>query len=112
MKLKDVEIQQFWGQQTWSLCFAKISGLALPPLGVFYLWWGVGCGILRSVRQQGPPLGSLRNNPVLIGEPGVGKTAIAEGLAMRIVAGDRRLLEVSIDSIICRTKLEGKDSVV
>ena len=30
----------------------------------------------------------LRNNPVLIGEPGVGKTAIAEGLAMRIVAGD------------------------
>lgn len=49
---------------------------------------------------------------MLIGEPGVGKTAIAEGLAMRIVAGDRRLLEVSIDSIICRTKVEGKDSVV
>ena len=46
LKLKDVEIQQSWGQQTWSLCFAKISGLALPPLGVFYLWWGVGCGIL------------------------------------------------------------------
>ena len=29
-----------------------------------------------------------KNNPVLIGEPGVGKTAIAEGLALRIVAGD------------------------
>lgn len=29
-----------------------------------------------------------KNNPVLIGEPGVGKTAIAEGLARRIVAGD------------------------
>ena len=29
-----------------------------------------------------------KNNPVLIGEPGVGKTAIAEGLAQRIVAGD------------------------
>ena len=30
-----------------------------------------------------------KNNPVLIGEPGVGKTAIAEGLALRIVAGRR-----------------------
>ena len=29
-----------------------------------------------------------KNNPVLIGEPGVGKTAIAEGLAQRIIAGD------------------------
>ena len=29
-----------------------------------------------------------KNNPVLIGEPGVGKTAVAEGLAQRIVAGD------------------------
>ncbi len=30
----------------------------------------------------------LKNNPCLIGEPGVGKTAIAEGLALRIVRGD------------------------
>jgi len=33
-------------------------------------------------------VGRTKNNPVLIGEPGVGKTAIAEGLAQRIVAGD------------------------
>jgi ATP-dependent Clp protease ATP-binding subunit ClpB len=56
-----------------------------------------------------------KNNPVLIGEPGVGKTAIAEGLAQRIVAGDvpvsladRRLISLDIGALIAGSKYRGE----
>ena len=56
-----------------------------------------------------------KNNPVLIGEPGVGKTAIAEGLAHRIVSGDvpetlqgKRLLTLDIGSLVAGTKYRGE----
>ncbi len=56
-----------------------------------------------------------KNNPVLIGEPGVGKTAIAEGLALRIVAGDvpetlrdRRIISLDIGSLIAGAKYRGE----
>jgi len=56
-----------------------------------------------------------KNNPVLIGEPGVGKTAIAEGLAHRIVAGDvpdillnKRVLTLDIGSLVAGTKYRGE----
>jgi ATP-dependent Clp protease ATP-binding subunit ClpB len=56
-----------------------------------------------------------KNNPVLIGEPGVGKTAIAEGLAQRIVAGDvpdslkdRRLIALDIGALIAGAKYRGE----
>lgn len=56
-----------------------------------------------------------KNNPCLIGEPGVGKTAIAEGLALRIVRGDvpenlknRRLFSLNMGSLIAGAKYQGE----
>jgi ATP-dependent Clp protease ATP-binding subunit ClpB len=56
-----------------------------------------------------------KNNPVLIGEPGVGKTAIIEGLAQRIVAGDvseslknRRLMALDMGALIAGAKYRGE----
>lgn len=56
-----------------------------------------------------------KNNPVLIGEPGVGKTAIAEGLALRIVAGDvpdglkdRKIFSLDMGALIAGAKYRGE----
>lgn len=56
-----------------------------------------------------------KNNPILIGEPGVGKTAIAEGLAWRIMRGDvpfslkgKRLIELDMGSLIAGAKYRGE----
>ena len=56
-----------------------------------------------------------KNNPVLIGEPGVGKTAIAEGLALRIIQGDvpeslkdKKLLSLDMGSLIAGAKYRGE----
>ncbi|MBS1859233.1 MAG: ATP-dependent chaperone ClpB [Acidobacteria bacterium] len=56
-----------------------------------------------------------KNNPVLIGEPGVGKTAIAEGLALRIVRGDvpeglknRRIVSLDMGALIAGAKYRGE----
>ena len=55
-----------------------------------------------------------KNNPVLIGEPGVGKTAVVEGLAMRLVEGDvpdslkgRRLVSLDLTSMVAGAKYRG-----
>ena len=56
-----------------------------------------------------------KNNPVLIGEPGVGKTAIAEGLALRIVKGDvpeglksKRIVALDMGALVAGTKFRGE----
>ena len=56
-----------------------------------------------------------KNNPVLIGEPGVGKTAIAEGLALRIIAGDvpeslldKKLMALDMGALIAGAKFRGQ----
>jgi ATP-dependent Clp protease ATP-binding subunit ClpB len=56
-----------------------------------------------------------KNNPVLIGDPGVGKTAIAEGLALRIANGDvpdtlkdRKLMALDMGSLIAGAKYRGE----
>jgi ATP-dependent Clp protease ATP-binding subunit ClpC len=56
-----------------------------------------------------------KNNPILLGEPGVGKTAIVEGLAQKIISGDipdilskRRLLSLDLAAIVAGTKYRGQ----
>ena len=56
-----------------------------------------------------------KNNPCLIGEPGVGKTAIAEGLARKIVMGDvpddlldKRILSLDLSGMVAGTKYRGE----
>src|SRR6188474_3398337 len=103
----------------------KASGSKTPTLDQL----GVNLTALVKAGQVDPVIGRekeierviqilsrrTKNNPALIGEPGVGKTAIAEGLAHRIVKGDvpetlqgKRVLTLDIGSLVAGTKYRGE----
>ena len=73
-------------------------------------------GRMKEIERTIQILGRrTKNNPVLIGEPGVGKTAIAEGLAQRIVSGDipdllesKRVVTLDIGLLVAGTKYRGE----
>ncbi len=65
----------------------------------------------REIEEVLDVLGKRRaNNPLLVGEPGVGKTAIVEGLAQRMLGGDRLLVEVDLSGLVAGTQLRGSFS--
>ena len=75
--------------------------------------------VIGRDREIGTVIGILsrknKNNPALIGEPGVGKTAIAEGLAQRMAAGnvppqlkEKRLISLNMASLVAGTKYRGE----
>ncbi|WP_336770338.1 ATP-dependent Clp protease ATP-binding subunit [Bacillus bombysepticus] len=85
--------------------------------------------LTANVEEQDPIIGRMKevsnlirvlgrkgkNNPVLVGEPGVGKTAIVEGLAQRIARGDvpeylngKRIFSLEMSSLVAGTKLRGE----
>lgn len=108
----------------------KVTGQSAPPKGTPTL-----DALARDLTQQAqegkldPIIGRERevrriiqilsrrtkNNPVLVGEPGVGKTAIAEGIAQQIVSGevppilqDKRLMTLDMGSLVAGTKYRGE----
>lgn len=93
------------GKYARDLCAAAMQGKLDPVIGR-------DAEIRRTIQVLSR---RRKNNPVLIGEPGVGKTAIAEGLALRIVAGDvpeglkgKHVMSLDIGALLAGAKYRGE----
>lgn len=103
---RDVAVEQQNSVEEFGLDLTKAAASgALDPVV------GRGTEIARIIEILGR---RKKNNPMLIGEPGVGKSALAEGLALKIAAGDvpaalksKRLISLDIASVVAGTRYRG-----
>lgn len=99
------EEKSMFEQYTTDITFLAESNQLLPVIGRF--------DIIERVIQT--LLRKAKNNPVIVGEPGIGKTAIVEGLAQKIIDGDvppsmkdKRILALDIPLMVAGTKYRGQ----
>ena len=104
-KPKNTEFENVFEKYTTDLTYLAKSKQLLPVIG----------RVEEIERVIQTLLRKSKNNPVVLGEPGVGKTAIVEGLAQRIIAGDipielsnKRIMTVDMPLMVAGTKYRGQ----
>ncbi|HLC39147.1 MAG TPA: ATP-dependent Clp protease ATP-binding subunit [Patescibacteria group bacterium] len=121
-KLGEIFDEPFFGQALQAIRPKKSSSSVLANY-TLDLTQKASEGVLDPIVGRGPEIQRVlrilnrrnKNNPVLVGEPGVGKTAIVEGLAQKIIAGDipkniagKRILVLDLALLLAGTKYRGE----